>query len=249
MTPDSPLANGTHPSYNVERRLGCARPTILLLHYTGMANAADAIAWLAFPGSKVSCHYVIDDDGRIVQMVAEDFRAWHAGASFWAGEQDINSVSIGIEIQNPGRDGGYPDFPAAQMQAVIGLCQDIVRRHSIRPERVLAHSDVAPCRKKDPGEKFDWAVLARAGVGRWVAPAPADPQDRGLGLDSRDLIVERAQRQLAAYGYGVPTHGEMDIPTLAAVAAFQRHFRPARVDGHLDASTADTLERLLLGLR
>jgi N-acetylmuramoyl-L-alanine amidase len=194
----------------------------------------------------VSCHYVVDDDGRIVQMVAESDRAWHAGASFWAGETDINSASIGIEIQNPGHQAGYPDFPEAQMRAVIALSKDIIARHAIPAARVLAHSDVAPARKIDPGEKFDWPRLAAAGIGHWISPAPHADDDPVLNQDA-PAVVE-AQSLLAAYGYGVERNGIFDEAMRSVVGAFQLHFRPARVAGDLDRSTLDTLRRLLEAL-
>jgi N-acetylmuramoyl-L-alanine amidase len=220
---------------------------MLLLHYTGMISCARAIDWLSRPEARVSCHYVIDTDGRITQMVGEDMRAWHAGVSAWAGETDINSCSIGIEIHNPGHDQGYPDFPEAQMAAVVALSDDIVRRWSIRAERVLGHSDVAPQRKIDPGEKFDWRRLAEAGVGLWVPPAPVET-DEGLGPGSRAPDVAAAQTLLARFGYAVETRGELDLPTAQVLAAFQRHFRPARIDGRLDRSTLATIERLLAAM-
>lgn len=244
--PDSPLVADLHPSPNIEPRIGGMRPTILLLHYTGLPTAAKAIEVLSRPDCKVSCHYVIDDDGRIIQMVAESERAWHAGVSSWGGETDINSASIGIEIQNPGHQAGYPDFPAAQMRAVIALSRDIVARHAIPAARVLAHSDVAPARKIDPGEKFDWPGLAEAGIGHWVAPAPIEGVDPGLG--ECDDQVSEAQSLLATYGYGIERNGIFDEATVSVVSAFQRHFRPARVDGSLDRSTLDTLRRLLAAL-
>lgn len=221
---------------------------MLVLHYTGCATCELAIDWLSRPESKVSCHYVIDEAGCVTQMAAEDMRAWHAGQSYWAGETDINSLSIGIEIQNPGHGAGYPDFPEAQMLAAEALSLDIVTRHCIRPERVLAHSDIAPRRKADPGEKFDWARLARAGAGHWVAPAPVDSCDLGLGEFSEGLAVAQAQVWLRDYGYGLDPSGVMDEQTAFVLVAFQRHFRPARVDGRLDASTLATLERLIAAL-
>jgi N-acetylmuramoyl-L-alanine amidase len=243
---DSALVSGLCPSPNFGPRAHGARPTILLLHYTGVATAERAIFWLSRPESKVSCHYVIDDAGVITQMVAEKDRAWHAGVGTWAGEDDVNSASIGIEIQNPGHELGYADFPDAQMQTVAALSLDVARRHSIRPERVLGHSDVAPTRKVDPGEKFDWAWLARAGVGHWVQPAPVgDECGASLG-GSRD--VADVQWLLHRYGYGIQPTGELDTATEFVVKAFQRHFRPARVDGRIDRSTIDTLERLLAAL-
>lgn len=241
---DSPLVAALHPSPNIELRRGM-RPSILLLHYTGLATVERAIDVLSRADCKVSCHYVVDLDGRITQMVAENLRAWHAGVSSWCGESDINSASIGIEIHNPGHSDGYPDFPATQMQRVIALCQDIVRRNTIVPERVLAHSDVAPGRKIDPGEKFDWPLLARHGVGLWVEPAALDPHDEGLDLGAQGERIARLQAGLQDYGYGVPTHGRLDEQSSIVVAAFQRHFRPTLVNGRIDVSTEATLDRLL----
>jgi N-acetylmuramoyl-L-alanine amidase len=196
----------------------------------------------------VSCHYGVDEDGRITQMVAEDMRAWHAGDSLWAGESDINSASIGIEIHNPGHGLGYPDFPEVQMQVVERLCRDIIARHGIRPERVLGHSDVAPSRKQDPGEKFPWARLARAGIGHWVAPAPVVDGDTGLGLGAAEPRIAAFQVALRRYGFGIEPTGLVDDRTALVVAAFQRHFRPERVDGRIDRSTVTTLERLIAAL-
>jgi N-acetylmuramoyl-L-alanine amidase len=196
-----------------------------------MESAERALHWLTVPESEVSCHYLVFEDGRIAQLVAESRRAWHAGASFWKGETDINSGSIGIEIVNSGHPGGLPDFPEVQVEAVIALCRDIVARWRIVPERVLAHSDVAPIRKVDPGEKFPWEMLAAHGIGHYVDPA-----------------VEALQAMLALYGYNTPVSGEFCDRTEGAVAAFQRHFRRERVDGIADASTIDTLHRLLKAL-
>ena len=246
--PDSPLVADLHPSPNIEPRRGGLTPTILLLHYTGLPSVAKALEVLSRPDCKVSCHYVIDVDGRIVQMVAEEKRAWHAGQSFWAGETDVNSASIGIEVHNPGHQAGYPDFPEPQMRAVAALCRDIVARRAIRAHRVLAHSDVAPARKIDPGEKFDWLGLAEACVGHWVAPEPVDPADQGLDIGAGAEAVAEAQALLARYGYEIAPSGRFDEETRIVVRAFQRHFRPARVDGRLDRSTLDTLARLVAAL-
>ncbi|MGQ0671883.1 MAG: N-acetylmuramoyl-L-alanine amidase [Hyphomicrobium sp.] len=246
--PDSPLVADLHPSPNIEPRNRGLTATILILHYTGLPTVAKSIEVLSRPDCKVSCHYVIDDDGRITQMVAEEMRAWHAGLSFWGGETDINSASIGIEIQNPGHAKGYPDFPAIQMQAVTALCRDILARHPIPPERVLAHSDVAPERKVDPGEKFDWPGLARLGIGHWVAPEPVDPADPGLGPGCESSRIAAAQDLLARYGYGIAPTGTFDPAFGFVLRAFQLHFRPARVDQRLDRSTFATLERLVAGL-
>lgn len=236
-----------HPAANFEPRRDGRAPTILLMHYTGMASAARALYWLTTPESRVSCHYLVDEHGAITQMVREDMRAWHAGESCWAGETDINSASIGIEIHNPGHAGGYPDFPEAQMRAVEALSGDIVARHAIAPHLVLAHSDIAPRRKTDPGEKFDWQRLAKSGIGHWVAPA-AVAGDAGFGAGDACAGVERLQRQLAAYGYDVPVTGIFCAQTTFVVTAFQRHFRPALVNGRADLSTLDTLDRLLSAL-
>ncbi len=243
--PDSPLVADLHPSPNIEPRAGGRQPTILLLHYTGLADVERALDVLSRADCKVSCHYVVDVDGRVIQMVAEEMRAWHAGVSYWAGESDINSASIGIEIQNAGHAGGYPDFPEAQIRAVAALGRDIVLRHGIPPDRVLGHSDVAPARKIDPGEKFDWRSLAEAGVGLWVPPALVAARDLGLGPGASGPEVEEARQLLAGYGYGVALSGEFDEGLGLALGAFQRHFRPERVDGQLDLSTADTLGRLV----
>jgi len=245
---DSRLVSAIHPSPCCEPRRGYGRPDMLLLHYTGMMSCERAIDWLSRPEARVSCHYVIDVDGTITQMVAEDQRAWHAGVSAWAGETDINSCSVGFEIHNPGHDQGYPEFPEAQMVAVEALAADVVRRWSIAPERVLAHSDVAPARKIDPGEKFDWRRLAAAGIGLWVPPVPIDPTDEGFAPGARDDMIATAQDLLRCYGYAIETTGEIDIATSLVLAAFQRHFRPARVDGRLDPSTLATIERLLAAL-
>lgn len=232
------------PSPNHGPRRGGLVPDILLLHYTGMDNAEAALGWLCEPDSKVSCHYLVDELGGVFQLVPEDLRAWHAGVSSWCGETDINSRSIGVEIHNPGHERGYPDFPDDQMTAVEALCHDILGRHDIPARRVLAHSDVAPGRKTDPGEKFDWARLARAGIGHWVEPLPPT-DDEGLRCGSEGAVVLQLQSGLADYGYGIEPSGRYDEATEEVVCAFQSHFRQARVDGIADRSTRQTLERLL----
>jgi N-acetylmuramoyl-L-alanine amidase len=209
-----------------------------------MVSAEDALERLCSPTSKVSSHYVVWEDGGIVQCVPEARRAWHAGVSGWSGKTQLNSCSIGIEIVNPGHDFGYPDFPDAQIKAVIALCQDIIARRRIPADRVLAHSDIAPSRKQDPGEKFPWRRLYEAGVGHWVAPTPLT-EGRVFAFGSRSAAVHDLQLALARYGYALPATGRFDSLTRDVVIAFQRHFRPARVDGIADASTLHTLEALL----
>lgn len=243
--PDSPLATLWCPSPNCETRRADLKPDMLILHYTGMESAEAALDWLTRQESGVSCHYFVDDEGRIAQLVLESDRAWHAGQSLWAGEMDLNSCSIGIEIHNPGHDFDYPDFPDAEMRAVEELCLDILSRHAIPAHRVLAHSDVAPGRKRDPGEKFDWKRLAQAGIGLWVPPAPL-AGDIGLGPGDEGESVTALQRALLDFGYGVEVTSTYGTGLEKAVEAFQRHFRPARIDGRADASTRDTLDRLLI---
>jgi len=245
--PDSFIVSDTVPSPNhVERKDG-RTPDMILLHYTGMQTGEAALARLCSAESKVSAHYVVFEDGRIVQCVPEARRAWHAGVASWAGEDDINSCSIGVEIVNRGHDWGYPEFPLRQIAAVIALCRGIMLRRKVPAHRVLAHSDVAPARKKDPGEKFPWHSLANSGVGHWVQPAPiVRGETLKLGTISDD--VYNMQRALAKYGYGIPTNGKYDGPTMEVVTAFQRHFRPARVDGIADHSTMITLQSLLESL-
>ncbi len=239
--PDSRLVHHVRPSPNHDRRAHAI--DILLLHYTGMTTTAAAMERLCDPVAKVSSHYVVDEGGRITALVPEAQRAWHAGLSSWQGKTDINSRSIGIEIGNVGHDLGYPDFPDAQIDTVIALCRDIIHRHSIRADRVLAHSDVAPDRKVDPGEKFPWERLHRAGIGLWLAPAP--PSTPALGPGDRGDAVRDLQDALRRYGYGIEPTGLYDQATVAVVTAFQRHFRPARVDGCADSSTIGALCELL----
>ena len=242
----SALSIGARPSPNHgARRAGPV--DMIILHYTGMPDADQALAWLCSEQSQVSAHYFIFEDGRIVQMVDEDRRAWHAGAASWAGETDINSRSIGIEIANIGHDGCLPPFAGAQIDAVIGLSRDITARHAIPAHRVLAHSDVAPGRKRDPGEAFPWDRLAGEAIGHWIEPDPIDG-GRFLAPGDEGEPVAALQALLALYGYGVDVSGVFDERTGHVVIAFQRHFRPARVDGIADTSTVTTLQRLLAAL-
>ena len=196
---DSRIVDRVEPSPNHGERPGGLSPSLLILHYTGMRDAGTALAWLLDPASQVSCHYLVFEDGETIQMVPEARRAWHAGRAVWRGNDDINSASIGIEIVNPGHEWGYRDFPAAQMQAVARLCADIVERWTMKTEAVLAHSDVAPTRKEDPGERFDWKRLAEVGAGLWVPPAPIRG-GRFLARGDEGQPVEALQAMLAMQG-------------------------------------------------
>lgn len=218
--------------------------TTLILHYTGMLSGKGAEDWLCNSDSEVSSHYLVHEDGHIVQMVAEADRAWHAGKSFWKGETDLNSVSIGIEIVNPGHILGYRPFPAKQVSAVTRLCRGILLRHPIAPSMVLAHSDIAPGRKIDPGELFPWGRLALKGIGHFVEPEPIRG-GRFFTTGDEGQPVEALQAMLAMYGYEMPVTGVYDAQTEKIVRAFQRHFRPEKVDGVADGSTITTLHRLL----
>ena len=229
---------------NFQPRRNGLIPTILLLHYTGMENAKAALDLLCHKDSNVSCHYLIDEDGQIIQMVSEGARAWHAGNSFWGGEEDINSCSIGIEIVNKGHAPLPQDFPDAQITSVMKLSKEIITRHLILPQNVIAHSDVAPARKKDPGEKFPWARLYDNGIGHFVQPV-ALQEDPGFYIGDNHEDIELARKLLKIYGYLVEGDGLFEERDALVVAAFQRHFRPARVDGVLDRSTLETLQNLI----
>jgi len=214
------------PSPNFDVR---AQPvSMIVLHYTGMTSGDAAIAWLASAVSNVSAHYVVAEDGQVVRMVDEAARAWHAGRSFWRGITDVNSASVGIEIVNPGHEFGYRPFPGAQMDAVEALVRGIVARHRVSPAMVVGHSDIAPLRKQDPGELFDWPRLARAGLALAIPDGGFDPRWTDVGVVAA----------LGRFGYDV---GDPQ----AAVVAFQRRFRPADVSGTIDAETRGLLFGLL----
>lgn len=239
---DTLCASEIRQAVNFNDRL-VAAPDILLLHYTGMPDGEGALNWLCVEESQVSCHYLIHEDGRIVQMVPEAKRAWHAGKGRWRGNEDINSRSIGIEIVNPGHEHGYPDFPDQQIESVITLCKDILARNAIEARNVLAHSDIAPGRKCDPGEKFPWDVLHKNGVGHWVEPALSQ-SGRFFALGDSGQPVQALQGLLAHYGYEVEVTGNFDEETHKTVRAFQQHFRQQKVDGIADVSTIETLYNL-----
>jgi N-acetylmuramoyl-L-alanine amidase len=218
------------PSPNHDERPEGAAIDILLLHYTGMKTADEALARLTDPAAKVSAHYTIGRDGRVFRHVPEERRAWHAGVSWWAGERNVNARSIGIEIVNPGHEFGYIPFTDEQIAALMELSQGILARHPIPAARVIGHSDVAPARKEDPGELFPWQHLARNGIGVWPTPDGAE-------LPEADM-APRLQR----YGYGVAP--DMDVPLVKVITAFQRHFRPSCIDGMADAETRAILASL-----
>ena len=202
---------------------------MLVLHYTGMQSAAAALDRLCDPAARVSAHYLVEEDGTVWRLVPEIRRAFHAGLSFWGGEAGLNLVSIGIEIVNPGHEWGYRRFPEPQMAAVEQLCRDVLSRHPIPAHRIVGHSDIAPTRKTDPGELFDWPRLARAGIGIWPAPR-SQPTDHRV--DRVGAIAD-----LGSIGYCIAGAAA----EAAAVAAFQRRFRPASIDGVIDRETAARL--------
>lgn len=244
------------PSPNFDTRTRAV--DLVVLHYTGMQDAEIALARLTdpapnagkYPGPwqtpktapdaplpRVSAHYVVGEDGLVYRLVDEGQRAWHAGVSSWRGEGDVNARAIGIEIVNGGHDFGLPEFPPVQIEAVIALLRDILTRRKLKPQAVVAHSDVAPDRKLDPGEKFPWRRLAEAGVAVW-------PQAPPVAAHSGDDFITAMQVQLAAFGYDVQQTGLLDAPTKAALTAFQRRFRAHQVDGAADVETRNLIAAL-----
>jgi len=216
-------------SPNFDKRPADVPIDMLVLHFTGMCSAGEALERLCDPAAKVSAHYIIDTDGAVASLVDEEKRAWHAGVSFWRGHTDVNARSIGIELVNPGHEFGYVPFPEPQMTALIELAKEILVRHAIEPRNVVGHADVAPQRKSDPGELFDWQRLAAAGIGLWpTAPVTDKPGEA-------DPV--KVKKMLMAYGY--------EVEDLAAtLTAFQRHFRPAVFSGQADAETVGLLQDL-----
>ncbi|ADL02094.1 peptidoglycan recognition protein family protein [Brevundimonas subvibrioides] len=233
------------PSPNFDPRRG--PPDMVLLHYTGMQTAEVAVAHLRDPEAKVSAHYVVDEDGSILRLVDEERRAWHAGRSWWRGETDINAVSIGIEIVNPGHEFGYRLFPDPQIDAVIALIEDIRTRWTIEDARILGHSDVAPTRKQDPGELFPWKRLAAHRQGLWFEPAAERIAALGppLTIGDEGLGVHVLQAGLHRLGYEPLPDGRYTDETRITVEAFQRHWRPSKVDGIADGETRATLMGVL----
>jgi len=237
------------PSPNFNERT--SPPDMVVLHYTGMPTGEAALQRMRDPESRVSAHYMVDENGDVYHLVAEERRAWHAGVSFWKGETDINGAAIGIEIVNPGHEFGYQDFPPAQIDAVIGLLDQIRERWDIPDHRILGHSDIAPARKEDPGERFPWAELAAHGHGLWVTPdmPPEGAMGPPLGKGDTGLGVFSLQSALGKLGYNLLAGGPYDDETATIVTAFQRHWLPEQIgtdlQGRADAKLRVTLMALL----
>ncbi|CAN5364116.1 N-acetylmuramoyl-L-alanine amidase [soil metagenome] len=229
------------PSPNFNART--APPDMVVIHYTGMRTGEEALARLRDPAAEVSAHWLIEEDGRLFRLVAEERRAWHAGVSFWKGERDINGLSIGIELVNPGHEFGYRPFPPAQIDALCALLDAIRDRWTIPNGRILAHSDVAPDRKTDPGELFPWAELHARGHGLWVEPPPSPGEPLGEGEEGVGVFA--LQAGLTRLGYDSAPSGRFDAATTTIVTAFQRHWRPSQVDGIADGETRARLVALL----
>jgi N-acetylmuramoyl-L-alanine amidase len=233
------IIEASSPNFD-ERR---APPDMVVVHYTGMATGEAALARLRDPDAEVSAHYLIEEDGRLFRLVPEERRAWHAGVSFWKGQTALNAVSIGIELVNPGHEFGYRPFPEVQIAVLIDLIADIRERWTVPNGRILGHSDIAPGRRSDPGELFPWARLAAAGHGLWVEP-PASP-GAPLAEGEEGTGVFALQAGLTRLGYDCAPSGVFDAATTTVVRAFQRHWRPERVDGVADGETRARLVALL----
>ncbi len=233
------------PSPNFNERQGGGPVDILVLHYTGMPDAESAMKLLTTVEGKVSSHYTVDEDGTVYAHVPENLRAWHAGVSSWGGATDINSRSIGIEIVNPGHEYGYRPFVPAQIKVVMALCHGILKRWPITPARVLAHSDIAPGRKIDPGELFPWDDFAAHGIGRWPRAHLQQSSAQVINAGDKGDHVARLQGDLARYGYGIEVTGVFDERAQTVVSAFQRHFRRSNFDGVADGETQAILADLL----
>lgn len=229
------------PSPNFDER--AVPPDMIVLHYTGMQTGESALERLRNPASKVSSHYLVEEDGRVFVLVPEERRAWHAGRSFWKGQENCNGVSIGVEIVNPGHEFGYRAFPDAQIASVIALLADIRTRWEIEDSRIIGHSDVAPARKQDPGELFPWKRLAEAGHGLWAEPEPAPGLPLAEGEEGVGVFA--LQAGLTRLGYNCPPSGRFDADTRDIVVAFQRHWVQSRIDGVADGLTRARLMAVL----
>ncbi len=206
----------------------------IIIHYTDMLSADETLKWLCNPASKVSAHYLIDEDGQIYQLVDEGKRAWHSGESCWQGRNDTNSYSIGIELANPGHTFGHLPFPEAQIDALVSLCEGIMSRWGIPPSRILGHSDVAPRRKQDPGHLFPWERLAQAGMGLWPDTDGSPRRDFVPPRNDDSFVIEALEK------IGYETTSPVD-----ALIAFQRHFQPHKIDGIADLETVALIQGLL----
>jgi N-acetylmuramoyl-L-alanine amidase len=236
----------SHLSPNYDERNADDPVDVLVLHYTGMQTAAEALSRMCDPQAQVSAHYMVDEEGSIYKLVEEKNRAWHAGISCWKGRASLNYTSIGIEIANPGHEWGYRAFPLPQMAAIKVLCKDILSRHDIPPENVVGHSDIAPNRKEDPGELFDWPSLAKDGIGLWP--------DVGYIKNASKILVEPfaegtdvafMQQRLATYGYHIRVDGFYGTKTEAVVKGFKRHFVPEQLNTQWDMLAEARLSALL----
>ncbi|MCH2038995.1 MAG: N-acetylmuramoyl-L-alanine amidase [Rickettsiales bacterium] len=232
-----------HPSPNFNQRPEGCQIEMLILHYTGMRTMQDALSRMCDPEAEVSAHYMIDEDGTIYRLVADADRAWHAGLSYWRGRERLNDVSIGIEIVNPGHEFGYRPFPSAQMDAVLSLSQSLMKQHHIDPFNVIGHSDIAPERKQDPGELFNWKLLSEHQIGVWSdqegdTKATASPGDEGK-------LVFDIQQKLSHYGYLIKNDGIFGMKTKQVITAFQRHFYPEHVDGNWNMVCSNRLDDLI----
>jgi N-acetylmuramoyl-L-alanine amidase len=225
------------PSPNFDERDPSVSVQFIILHYTDMPSGEGALKLLCDPAAKVSAHYMVEEDGRVFQLVDESRRAWHAGQSFWRGAKDINSASIGIEIANPGHRNGYRAFPAIQIIALKKLLKEIIARHHLSPKlAVLGHSDVAPARKEDPGELFPWKELAQEGLGLWPE---TKPEDYGHAEDGE------VQKLLREIGYDCLDTGAYDRATRMTILAFQRHYEPENLTGTPETETVARLRALV----
>jgi N-acetylmuramoyl-L-alanine amidase len=226
----------SHPSLNFDMRDIGVPLQFIVLHYTGMPTGAAALARLCDPAAKVSAHYLIEEDGSVFRLVEEDRRAWHAGKGFWRGTTDLNSASIGIELVNPGHQFGYRTFSSTQIEALKNLMREIIKRHGMNPATaLLAHADIAPARKEDPGELFPWKELAGEGLGLWPQPESGD-YDFADDAEVQNLLI--------AIGYDCPSTGNYDPPTRAALLAFQRHYHPENLTGTPEKETVARLRAL-----
>lgn len=210
------------PSPNFNKRPSSRNPELIIIHYTGMQPAGDALSKLCNPDAAVSAHYLIEKNGSIYRLVEDKNRAWHAGLSYWQGERDINGISLGIELDNGGHDFALPSYPAKQIEALLSLLSELSQKYHISPERIIGHSDIAPSRKIDPGEHFPWEILHKYGFGLWPGDLPVRDEPQS---------IPQVQEILEEIGYDCPQTNILDPLTVAVIQAFQRHFTPAEITG------------------